>query len=510
MNYVTPIDLLHILPLLVITFFAVVIMVADAFTPKGSDRDYAAYMSFVGIVTAAIIEYLLWRHSSTVGQPLMGGMLVHDKFSIFFNFIYFIAGAGVVLQAVGYFKAHRFHHGEFYTLLLASLLGLMLLGMATDMLMLFVAIELMSISVYVLAGFERHKLRSAEAALKYFLMGAFASAVMLFGLALIYGTTGNTSYASIHDKVMLIVSSGKPLAEYPAFMIGIFMVLIGFAFKAALVPFHMWTPDAYEGAPTPSTAYMAAAVKAGAFAALLRFVAGVMPGLFASFPGWGDLLWALAILTMLFGNLFALTQDNIKRMLAYSSIAHAGYILVGVIAAGVSGSQQDAASVLFYLVVYTIASIGAFAVVIRLGNKDDENLIISKDYRGLGYKDPLSGIALAFFMLTFAGFPPTAGFISKFYVFKAAVSAGFIDLAIVGVLTSLLSIYYYARVVVYLYMKSAPEEGVHKFTLDLPVAIVISIAALFVVLLGVVPGDTLGAAQTAVSEFFKYGWLAVR
>ena len=502
---------------MIITIFAVVVVLADAFTPAGADRSFTGYLALIGILAAAFVDALLWANSETLGQPMFGGMAVHDRFSIFADMVFYIGAAAVTLSAIGYFREQRFHHGEFYALMLSSLLGLMLLGMATDLLMMFVALELTSITVYVLAGFMRHRLASAEASLKYFLMGAFASAFMLFGLALIYGETGDTSYFAVKQHVFAFFhntvisdTQGSFINGHPAMLIGMLFVLIGFGFKVSLVPFHMWTPDAYTGAPTPSTSFMSAGVKAGVFAAMFRMFVGVMPDLFAVFPGWGDVLWTLAILTMIVGNLMALTQDNIKRMLAYSSIAHAGYLLVAVVAAGALVGQPDAerGSMLFYLLVYTLSSVGAFAVVIRFGRHGDENLLVSKGWGGIGYKDPLGGVAMVIFMLSFAGFPPTAGFVAKFYVFKSAVSAGFVDLALVGVITSLISVYYYARVIVFMYMKPEPEKGYTGFTLALPVAIVIALAALFVLVLGILPGSVLSLADGSMHDFITQNWLA--
>jgi len=514
---VTPIDLLHALPLMVIALFTVVVVLADAFSPKEADRSFTGYLALAGIIIAAGIDALMWAHSDTLGHPLFAGMAVHDRYAIFLNMVFYIGAAAVTLSAIGYFKEQRFHHGEFYALLLSSLLGLMLLSMATDLLMMFVALELTSITVYVLAGFMRHRLQSAEAALKYFLMGAFASAFMLFGLALIYGETGDTGYFALSQHVRAffhntVISDpqGNFISGHPAMLIGMLFVLIGFAFKASLVPFHMWTPDAYTGAPTPSTSYMSAGVKAGVFAALFRMFVGAMPDLYAVFPGWGDVLWTLAMLTMIIGNLLALTQDNIKRMLAYSSIAHAGYILVAMVAAGASIGTVDSTNgaMLFYLLIYTLASVGAFAVVIRFGRYGDENLLVSKGWGGIGYKDPLAGVAMVIFMLSFAGFPPTAGFVAKFYVFKTAVAAGFVDLAIVGVLTSLISVYYYARVIVFMYMKPQPQEGYTGFTLALPVAIVVAISAICVIALGILPGSALSLADAGMHDFFTQNWLS--
>jgi len=502
-------DLLHVAAPMAIIFFAVTALLVDAFARKGLDRSFAGYIVLLGLLFAAALEALAWTHSPALGKPLFGGTITHDRFSILFNFVFIGVAASAVMQGIGYFKERHFAHGEFYALLMSSLLGLVFLVMAADLLTLYVGLELASISTYILTGFERHRLKSAEAALKYFFMGAFSSAFLLFGLALLYGACGDTSYAALYKAVKTASESGLSVSAHPALFLGTLFAVVGFGFKTAAVPFHMWAPDAYDGAPTPSSSFMAAAIKAGAFAALFRLLTGALPGLYASASGWGTALWVLAILTMVFGNLFALTQDNIKRLLAYSSIAHAGYLLTALVAGGNPSARADAAALPFYLAVYALSTVGVFAVVIRLGRREDENLIISKGYSGLGYADPLSGAAMTIFLLAFAGFPPTAGFIAKFYAFRAAVDAGFIELAIIGVLASLLSVYYYARVIVYLYMKPEPDAPHRTLTTSLPVAFIIAISAVLVILLGIIPDLLLEPCRLAAAEFFRFAWLGV-
>jgi len=389
----------------------------------------------------------------------------------------------------GWLQARGSERGEFYALALFSASGMSLLGMATDLLVAFIAIEVMSLATYALAAYIRRGQRPTEAAFKYFILGALSSALLLYGSALVYGATGSLLFSAFRAG-----AGGSPL-----FLAGIALVVVGVAFKVAAVPFHSWTPDVYEGAPTPVTAFMAAGVKTAAFALLARIFLSAVPGSSVL----ANVVTALALLTMLFGNLLALPQLSVKRMLAYSSIAHAGYLLVGVLAAAAAGAREKALSgILFYLASYTASAIGAFAVVgavERKASKDEEpqQAWDLARFAGLARRRPALAFVMAVFLLSLAGVPPTAGFIGKLYVFQAAVGAELYGLAIFGVLTSALGAYYYLRVVVYMYMK--PEEGVEEGISSTSLSLALGVAAIAVVVLGVGADPLLKLAQAATA-----------
>ncbi len=490
----TPADLMHVLPWIVVVAFAIAVPVLDVFAHAETNRAYAGYLALVGIGAAFALTLWQWGAPPT---SAFGGMLRVDAFGLFFNALLLAAAGVTVLLGIGFFHEHGLHRGEFYGLLLMALSGMMLMGMASDLLAFFVALELMSIPIYVLAAFQRHLNQSVEAALKYFLMGAFSTAFLLFGIAFVYGAVGATGY----DAVMQFIAA-KGVTGSAFLPLGMIFILIGFAFKVAAVPFHMWTPDVYEGAPTVVTGFMATAVKAAAFAAFLRLFITVFYDMKLVGFGWFHILWVLAVATMTLGNLTALMQDNIKRMLAYSSIAHAGYLLVGFLSITRSPDNNGAASLLFYLVAYAAMNLGAFGVVILAGRRDKENLLVSKGWAGFGFRAPALGVAMTIFMLSLAGVPPTAGFMGKFYVFKSAIDQGLVLIAVIGVINSLLSVYYYLRILVFMYMKPA-EEGAELAPLrSMPVQVAVVIAVVATLQLGLLPSSFLVAAQTAVRSLF--------
>lgn len=349
----------------------------------------------------------------------------------------------------------------------------------------FLGLEVMSVALYVLAGFNRANLKSNEAGLKYFLLGAFSTGFLLYGMALTYGATGSTKIAVIAAQAaqMSLPSANIMLVG------GMLLILVGFAFKIAAAPFHMWTPDVYEGAPTPITAFMSAGPKAAGFAAALRILVVAFPTLVAD---WSQLLWILAVLTMTVGNITALRQDNIKRMLAFSSIAHAGYALVGLVAANGTGT----AGILFYMLSYTFMNIGAFAILILIGKKGESNGNV-QDFAGLGFKHPMLAVAMTIFLFSLSGMPPTAGFIGKFYLFSGAVQEGYIWLAVIGVLNSAASVYYYLRVMVFMYMKD-PTEDFSWTRVTAPIALCLIISVAGTMIPGIIPSVILQYAQEAV------------
>jgi len=377
------------------------------------------------------------------------------------------------------------NHGELYPIILFTTVGMMLMASGTDLMVIFLGLEVMSVSLYVLAGFNRNNLKSNEAGLKYFLLGAFSTGFLLYGMALIYGATGTTRIA----KIATIIGQMTLPSANIMLVAGMLLMFTGFAFKVAAAPFHMWTPDVYEGAPTPMTAFMSTGPKAAAFAASLRIFLIALPTLQAE---WGQLLWVLAVLTMTVGNITALRQDNIKRMLAYSSIAHAGYCLVGFAA----GNGTGTAGILFYMLSYAFMNIGAFAIIILVAKKGEPNGTVM-DLAGFGFKHPILALAMTIFMFSLAGVPPTAGFIGKFYLFSGAIQKGYIWLAILGVLNSAASVYYYLRVIVYMYMKE-PNEEFEWTVVTAPVALALLIAVAGTLIPGVVPSLLLELAQNAI------------
>jgi NADH-quinone oxidoreductase subunit N len=439
-------DLNTILPLLVLVVWTSLLLLVDLFIPRGR-KGWTALLAAVGLALAMGLT-LAQAGDQASG---FGGMVRLDGFSSFLGVLFLGTGLLSVALAYGYLKRMGLERGEFYTLLMFSVCGMLLMAHAADLIVIFLALELLSIPLYVLAAFARPRADSEEAGLKYFLLGAFATGFVVYGITLVYGATGTTSLATIVERLSL-----APAALSPVLLtIGAALILVGFSFKVAAVPFHMWTPDVYQGAPTPVTAFMAVGAKAAGFAALMRIFVLAFPSLGADLT---PVLWALAALTMLVGNIIAIAQTNIKRMLAYSSIAHAGYILMALVAFGNPAVAGDAvASALFYLVAYAVTSFGAWSVVMALEKPDARGLEIN-DFAGLGRRKPLLAAAMTVFMLSFTGMPPTLGLVGKFFLFRTAIEGGFIWLAVIGVLTSLISAYYYLRVVVTMYMRAGDGD----------------------------------------------------
>jgi NADH-quinone oxidoreductase subunit N len=403
-----------------------------------------------GLVSLLTLGVSAWTVLKVAGEKrsLFGGMFVHDPMTVFFTLLFCAIGVLSVLSSWDYVKRTKINQAEYYALMLSAILGMIVMAASNDLITIFIGLELMSLSLYVMVGFRRTRLESNEAALKYFLLGAFASGFLLYGIALLYGATGTSSLSRMGAFL-----AGSPLLHNPLLVVGGLLVFAGFAFKVAAVPFHMWTPDAYEGAPTSVTGFMSAGAKAAGFAALLRVTMRALPALQSE---WVPLLAVIAFLTMTVGNLAALLQNNLKRMLAYSSIAHAGYVLVALTAGGPEGN----AAAVYYLAVYAIMNLGAFTVLTMLGQGRDERVLIG-DLAGLGFRHPILGIAMTVFMLSLGGIPPTAGFIGKIVVFGAAMkNPALLWLVIAGVLNSVVSVYYYLRVTVSLYMKEPEGEPV--------------------------------------------------
>lgn len=467
-------------PEVVLSIWGMFLLMVDVFrAPDRKAGSGMAWLTVVGIALAAIANLWLLR----LHEDGTGGMIALDTFRVFSNFIFLLAAALFVLISGRYLEREALRHGELYVLILMSTVGMMFFAGARDLILVFLGLELMSIAVYVLTGINRRDRRSAEGALKYFLLGAFSSAFFLFGIALLYGGTGSVNIATIGQVIGQGGASGLIL-------MGMGLLAVGFAFKVAAVPFHMWTPDVYEGAPAPITAFMAAAVKAAAFAAFLRVFYTAFQDLYSV---WVGVFAGLAVATMVVANLVALSEENVKRMLAYSSVAHAGYLLVALTA----GNAAGAASFLFYLVAYTLMTIGAFAVLVVVG-REGELAHGLESYSGLGWERPLLGVTMTVFLLSLAGVPATAGFIGKLYILQAAVQRGLVPLAVLLVLASLVSYWYYLRVAWYMWFKPAPE-GSDAASLVVPAGVKTALVftAVAILVLGLFPGVVVEFAHSS-------------
>ncbi len=476
-------DYTTLLPVLVLTAWACALLLVDLFIPAAR-KGTTAVLAVFGLALS------LGLTLAQIGDSGLGffGMVVLDGFSIFLNALLLLSGMLGIALAYGYLRRMGLERGEYYSLLLFSLIGMLLMVQAADLIVVFLALELLSIPLYVLSAFNRTQAESEEAGLKYFLLGAFSGGFVVYGIALIFGATNTTS---IYKVVEAAAAGANPLL----LSVGAALVLVGFGFKVAAVPFHMWTPDVYQGAPTAVTAFMSSGAKIAGFAALLRVFSIAFPSLSADFT---PILWGLAALTMVAGNLIAISQTNIKRLLAYSSIAHAGYILMAFVPYGNPAVMPvSVAAGLFYLVSYVVTNFGAWAVVIALEKAEGKGLEIS-DYAGLGRKYPALAAAMTVFMLSFIGFPPTIGLVGKFYLFRAVIDGGFIGLAVIGVLTSLISAYYYLRVVVTMYMQEGDPQQGSEFWLNFT-WISSAVAA---VILSLVPQVLFALASTAVLKLF--------
>jgi NADH-quinone oxidoreductase subunit N len=478
-------------PMLLLIAMGCVILIAETFAQRSS-RVGLAWLGVAGCVAAIVLLVAQWPDAATPVRHF-DGMLVVDRMALYLDGAFLMAALLTLLFSPPYLREQGFEFGEFYALVLFGAAGMMMVVHAANFVSLLIGIETMSLSAYVLTGCWRRSLRSSEGAIKYFLMGAFATGFLVYGMALVYGTTGGElSYAGIAGKVAVATKT-------PLFYLGEYFILIALAFKVAAVPFHMWAPDTYEGAPTPVTGFMAAGVKAAAFGAIVRLMTEAFGSpllVFDNNRGWASILSVLAALTMTLGNLAALRQENIKRMLAYSSIAHAGYLLLGVVAAGL-GVASATPAVLFYLVGYTFTTLGAFGVVAWIGNRKDERLLVD-DWAGLGATRPAVALAMTIFLLSLGGVPPTGGFFGKFYLFKAAMERSQLTgLVVVGVLNSVVSVYYYLRVVVAMYFKDATRPLSPTDGTSMRVGILITAVA--VVLLGVFPGTFVDWAGPAIA-----------
>ena len=468
------IDLISLAPVLVLSVFTMLVMLVDLFV--GKNKSILVFIALTGLLMAAVSSFAKtdWPVAS------FGGSYVVDHMSVFFTMIFCLSSALAILLSVDYNRREKIRVGEYYSLIMFCTVGMIILASSTDLIMIFLGIEIVSLCLYVLAGIRRGDTRSNEAALKYFLLGAFATGFLLYGMTLLYGSTGTTKLAGIAEAL-----SHSDVLSQPILMMGVVLLIAGFGFKVASVPFHMWTPDVYQGAPTPVTAFMAVGPKAAAFAAFFRVFTTAMPELA---PTWEVLLSIVAVATMFVGNLGAIMQTNIKRLLAYSSISHAGYILIAIIAQG----SLATSALLFYMLSYTFMTFGAFSIIIILGRNGKENLEL-EDYSGLGFQAPLLGLAMSIFLLSLGGLPPLAGFVAKFYIFQAALNEGYVILVVLAVLNSAISLYYYLKVIVFMYMKE--PKGELKISLTPITLLVIIIGVLGTIQLGLFPGPVISLAH---------------
>jgi NADH-quinone oxidoreductase subunit N len=475
-------DFIIILPEIILAIFGVLILILEPFFPQ-EKKNSLFFLALIALVFSGVATLNLWNGFGSAFSQ----MIVLDNFSLFLQIIFIISSFLIILISAPYLKNEEIHRGEYYALILFSTLGMMLMSSSFSLVVIFLGLEIMSLNLYVLAGIKREDVKGIESSMKYFLMGAFATGFLLYGIALIYGATGSFDLQTIFFSIYVLEGTNLSLLYA-----GIGLLLIGFGFKVASVPFHMWVPDVYEGAPTPVTAFISAGPKAAGFAVLLRVFLFTFQGLQTD---WWKVLWVLSVLTMTVGNVIALSQKNIKRMLAYSSIAHAGYILVAI----VSGGDKGISSALFYLFAYTFMNIGAFAVVTAVGWKG-EKLINLDDYAGLGTKHPWLSFFMLLFMFSLAGIPPTAGFMAKFYVFSSAVNSGFIWLVIIGVLNSLISVYFYLRIVVLMYMHKSEETVQFKVPAGINLALLV--CAFFVIFIGFFPQIWLNLVSQSLNYLF--------
>jgi NADH-quinone oxidoreductase subunit N len=472
-------DIRAYLPELIILVCACATLMLDLLLRRRQHLVIAAF-SFLGVVVALLTCIPLVGTTVTT----FSGLYALDSFSLFFKVLFLLVAALTILISPRYLIIEDMPAGEYYALILFSTIGMMIMAAGVDLLAIYIGLELMSLSIYALAGFVKRDPKSIEAALKYFLMGSFSSGVLLYGLALLYGLTGTTQLNAI------AVQAGT-LGTNPVLILAIVLLVGGFGFKIAAVPFHMWAPDVYEGAPHSVVGFVSVGSKAAAFAAIIRiFLVALGP----SKAQWEPMLWAISMLSMIIGTVVAIAQTNIKRMLAYSSIASAGYMLIGIIA----GTEIGLASVLVYAMAYVFMNVGAFALVVLLCRRGERGDTIA-EFTGLARVTPVASVSLVIFFLSLTGLPPTAGFVGKFYLFAAAIQTGYIGLALVGVLSSAISLYYYFSVVMSMYMQDAPKEHGLSPTPGLGAALIIMVVGTLV--FGIFPGPLINAAKAAVAVF---------
>jgi NADH-quinone oxidoreductase subunit N len=468
-----------VIPVICVSLAGLVSMLAESFRLR-NERMPIGGLAIIGLVGAAVACVLLWNDNRT-----SFGVVIADNFALFVNLVLIAVGILTVFFASQTLDRDRLPSGEFYALILFAIVGMMLMAQATDLLLLFLALETMSIAVYVLTGIRRDQPASTEAAFKYFLLGAFASSFFLYGIAFLYGITGSTHL----DRIGSVIAA-QSMSRNPMILLALGLLIVGFGFKIAAVPFHMWSPDAYEGAPAVVTGFMSTGVKAAAIAGFARVFLSALEPMSGE---WWPVLWVIAAATMIVGTVLGVAQTSVKRMLAYSSIAHGGYLLVGLVA----GHDIGKAAILYYLAAYALTNLGAFGVIALLGSRDRANDDL-RDYAGLWYSHPSLAALMTICLLSLGGFPPTAGFIGKWYIFSAAISYGYYWLAIIGVLSSVVSVFFYLRVVVMMYMHERDARPVPAPLTAVAVA-ALAISVIGILYLGILPTQIMQLAGDSVS-----------
>jgi NADH-quinone oxidoreductase subunit N len=476
-------DFPALVPIIIVSLSGLAALIAEAFRQPG-ERMPIGGLGLIGLSGALISSVLLWNRDAT-----SFGVIRSDNFALFINGILAVVGILTVLFSAQTVERDGLPAGEYYALTLFAVAGMMMMAAATDLLVIFIALEILSLAVYVLTGIRRNSLAGVEGAFKYFLLGAFSSAFFLYGIAFAYAVAGSTRLERVGTVLAAQAMSGSPMVWLAAGLL-----LVGFAFKVSAVPFHMWTPDAYEGAPTVVTGFMSTGVKAAAFAAFARVFLSAFEPVRAD---WVPVLWSIAAATMVVGSLGGVLQSNVKRMLAYSSIAHAGYLLVGIVAANSVGK----AALLFYLLAYSVTNIGAFGIVTSLATRDRPHDEL-RDFAGLWNVRPGLAALMTIFLLSLGGFPPLAGFIGKWYIFSAAIQEGYYGLAIIGVLTSVISVFFYLRIVVFMYMSPLEADAPATPATSRAALAALAAAVLAVVALGIMPTPLINLAAASVATIF--------
>jgi NADH-quinone oxidoreductase subunit N len=471
-----------IVPMLCPAMAGLVALLAESFRRRG-ERMPIAGLPIIGLVGAGLSSVLLWDRNAT-----SFGVVTADNFALFVNLVLVGVGILTVFFASQTIERDGLPAGEFYALLLFSIVGMMLMVQSTDLLLMFLALETMSIAVYVLTGIRRDQVASTEAAFKYFLLGAFASSFFLYGIAFLYGISGSTSLDRVGSVIAAQSMSGNPMI-----LLAVGLLIVGFGFKVAAVPFHMWSPDAYEGAPAIVTGFMSTGVKAAAVAAFARVFLSALEPMIAE---WAPVLWVVAAATMIVGTVVGVAQTSLKRMLAYSSIAHGGYLLVGLVA----GNDVGKAAILYYLAAYALTNLGAFGIIALVGTRERDNDDL-RDYAGLWYSHPALATLMTIFLLSLGGFPPTAGFIAKWYIFSAAIGSGYYWLAIIGVLSSVISVFFYLRIVVMMYMSERDARPVPAPVTALALT-GLAVSVIGILYLGILPTRVIDFAQASVGTIF--------
>ncbi len=494
-----------IAPELIVCVVAVIVMLVDAFARPGQ-RWVTGSISLIGLAVAALSSVWLWLSWSGPSQAF-NGMIVLDELRLGFTLVFLVVSALTILVSMVWVQSEDLPAGEFHSLLMFATAGMMFMASGGDLVIIFLGLEILSIATYVMAGFRRTDVRSNESSLKYFILGSLSSAFLLYGIALVYGATATTSGLPGTTNLVEIARRLNDAQYPPLLFAGAAMMLVGFGFKIATAPFHIWTPDVYEGAPTPVTAFMTAGPKAAGFASFLRVFVFGFPFVVATanktiggevHNAWLTVLVVLAIMTMTVGNVVAIVQNNVKRMLAYSSIAHAGYALVGVIAAGAAADLEDRnaaiTAVTFYLLTYAVMNIGAFAVVQLIARVGDRRTEV-EDYNGIGFQSPVLAFSLSLFLLSLLGMPLTAGFMGKILVFRAALDQGYVMLVVIGVLNTAVSAYYYLRLIIVMFFRDRTTSWLAP-PIPASIAIALVLTAASVLYLGLFPGHVINALQT--------------